>query len=93
MLYEKGRSISAAGRTRLPKYKGKLRIQEARISSLGRMATVANLVSVTDGCEGALLPVLHDVAVIWVENEGMRIRGFEIVEGAQYAQTWDLKVC
>lgn len=92
VIYQKGRGVAAAARTKLPTYKGQLRIREARISELGRMATVADLISTTDGCDGAVLPALHDVNVIYVDAGKMRIRGFEIVEGAQYAQTWDMKV-
>ena len=92
LIYEKGRSVAAAARTKLPKYRGQLRIREARINELGRIATVADLISTTDGCEGSVLPVLHDVNVIFVDAGKMRIRGFEFVEGAQYAQTWDMKV-
>jgi hypothetical protein len=92
VIYQKGRSMAAATRSKAATYKGQLRIREARISELGRMATVADLISTTDGCDGTVLPALHDVNVIYVDAGKMRIRGFEIVEGAHYAQTWDMKV-
>jgi len=92
LIYEKGRSVAEAIRSKLPKYRGQLRIREERIGALGRIATVADLISTTDGCDSSVLPKLHDVNVIYVDAGKMRIRGFEVVEGAQYAQTWEVKV-
>ena len=39
-----------------------------------------------------LLPELTDAQVIWAEDNRMRVRGTERIEGAYYAQTWDIKV-
>jgi hypothetical protein len=39
-----------------------------------------------------LLPELIDAEVLRMEDNLMRVRGTEQVEGAFYAQTWDIKV-
>lgn len=92
LINEKGRSVSAPERSSLPTYRGVLRIQEGRNQSLGRVVVTAELLSRTDGSQPPLVPTLHDAGVLYVCDNQMRIRGFEVVDGAQYGQTWDVKV-
>lgn len=89
---ERGRSISARERALRPSYRGRLRIQEARNHALGRTVVMAELLSLVDGPDSILVPALHDACVLSLANGRMRVRGFELVEGAQYAQTWDVRV-
>lgn len=92
LVNEKGRGIPATDRARMPKYRGVMRIHEARNQALGRIVVTAELLSSTDGADSALIPALHDAGVLFLANSQMRIRGFELVEGTQYGQTWDVKV-
>ncbi len=92
LINDKGRSIDARDRVHMPKYRGQLRIREARSQAMGRIVTVADLISTTDGTDATLIPSLHDASVIFLESGKMRLRGFEVIDGAQYGQTWDVKV-
>lgn len=92
LVNEKGRSTPARERTSLPTYRGALCIQEARSHELGRVTPTAQLLCGTDEAESLLVPALSDAAVLFLRNGQMRIRGFESVDGVQYAQTWDVKV-
>ena len=92
LVNEKGRGLLARERTGMPVYRGILRIQEARSHELGRITPTAQLVSGTDSCELPVVPALSDAAVLFLRNGQMRIRGFEVVGGVQYGQTWDVKV-
>lgn len=92
LVNEKGRGIPVRERSRMPKYRGLLRIQEARCHELGRVTPTAHLLSPTDEVELPLLPALHDAAVLFLKNGQMRVRGFEFIEGVQFGQTWDVKV-
>lgn len=91
-IYEKGKGTRAKERVSRPKYRGTLRVREERVQELGRMATIAALVSSTDGTDALLLPALHDVNLLYVDGGRLRMRGFELVDDVQYAQTWDVKV-
>jgi len=53
---------------------------------------MAELLSLVDGPDSILVPALHDACVLSLANGRMRVRGFELVEGVQYAQTWDVRV-
>ena len=92
LINENGRSIAASDRTSMKKYRGHLRIREARSQSLGRTGLTSDLLSATSDADDALLPTLHDANVIYLSKGTMRIRGFEVVDGVQYGQTWDLKI-
>lgn len=92
LVNEKGRGLSARERTNSPKYRGRLCIREARSHELGCITPTAHLLNTTDGTELALLPALHDAAVLFLNDGKMRIRGFELIEGVQFGQTWDVKV-
>ncbi|MBV8037350.1 hypothetical protein [Roseateles sp.] len=91
-VYEKGKGIRARERASMPKYRGLLRVHEQRVHELGRIATIAALVSSTDGTEQPLLPSLHDANLLYVNGTQLRLRGVELVDEVQYAQTWDVKV-
>lgn len=67
-------------------------MQEARSHQLGRIVVTAELISCTDGSDAPVVPVLHDADVLFLRDGQMRIRGTEFVDGAQFGQTWDVKV-
>jgi hypothetical protein len=92
LINERGRAMSTRARTALPKYEGVLSVKEERIHELGRAVVLAKLVSATDGTQTPILPALHDAAVLYVQGSQLRVRGFELVDGVQYGQTWDVKV-
>lgn len=92
LINEKGRPVAAAERKALRKYRGVLRLHEERVHDLGRAVVTANLISQTDGTDSTLLPTLHDASLLFVRDQQMRIRGFELLDGVQYGQTWDVKV-
>jgi len=92
LVNERGRTIPARERSAMRTYRGVLRIHEARQQSLGRISVTAQLLSATDPTELDLLPALHDAAVLFLREGRMRVRGFEVMEGAQYGQTWDVRV-
>ncbi len=90
-IYEKGRSARAKERVAMPKYRGTLRVREERVHELGRITTVAALLSEVDGTDTPVLPELHDACLLHVDGAKLRIRGFERVGEANYGQTWDVK--
>jgi hypothetical protein len=92
LLNEKGRPLPVKERKLLPTYRGRLRFHEARSGELGRITPMAVLVSDIDTTATPLVPSLHDAAVLFVKDGVMRMRGFEVVDGAQYGQTWHIKV-
>lgn len=92
LLNEHGRPVPTRDRERLPTYRGHLRLHESRSGALGRITPVAELVSTSDGTALPLVPALHDATVLFVKDGQMRIRGFEVVEGVQLGQTWDVRV-
>lgn len=92
LLNEKGRPVSTKDRKKLPTYRGRLRIHESRSGELGRITPMAVLVSDIDTTDTPLVPVLHDAVVLYVKDSVMRVRGFEMVGGAQFGQTWHVKV-
>lgn len=92
LVNEKGRGIQARDRAGKPKYCGVLQVREERVQSLGRAVVIAHLVSSTDGVDTPLLPALHDASMLFVRGGQIRVRGFEMVDGIQYGQTWDIKV-
>ena len=91
-IYEKGKAARARERASMPKYRGTLRVREERVHELGRIATVAAILSDLDGAETPVLPALHDACLMYVNGTQLRLRGFELVGDAQYGQTWDVKV-
>lgn len=88
----RGKSLPKAIRLKESAYSGKLRIFENRIHAFGRVVTCATLTNPKDGLDGLVLPELVDVEIIWLDDNGMRLRGLELVDGVQYGQTWEIKV-
>lgn len=73
-------------------FTGTLRIRENRLHDFGRVVTCATLTNPKDGLNTAILPDLIDAEIIWLADDGMRIRGIERVGDVFFAQTWDIKV-
>lgn len=92
LIRERGRDLSHQERQLMPRYRGELRISEARSARLGRIALVAELISTTDGTKGGQLPVLRDATLLFLKDRQMRIAGIEAIEAVQYAQTWDVRL-
>lgn len=92
LLSEKGRAVPRAFQQTRRRYTGSFTLQERRCTQLGRSSIVANLHSTLDGASEPVLPPLHDAAVIHAEGGRMRVRGFEMLDGMQLGQTWDVKV-
>lgn len=92
LVNEKGCPIPAKQRGAMERYRGTLHVREARVASLGRIVATAELFSDADKSRQALIPTLLDADVLFLLNNQMRIRGFELVNGVQYGQTWDVKV-
>lgn len=88
----RGKPLPKADRDKFAPSRGRLALSENRVHALGRVVTSATLKSLADGLENLLLPELYDAQVLWLIDTSMRIRGFEDVDGVQYAQTWDIKV-
>lgn len=87
----KGKPRFSKERERRESFVGELKIFENRLHSLGRAVVTARVIEVLDGSETPLLE-LYDIAVLWAEAKRLRVRGFEIQESVQYAQTWDIEV-
>ena len=91
-IYERGKGVRTKERASKSLFRGTLQVREERVHELGRNTTIAALLSNTDGKKGPLLPALHDASLLYVSGSQLRLRGFELVEDVQYAQTWDVKV-
>lgn len=87
-----GRPLPKSVRQRQAASRGELRLAENRQHSLGRIVISATLTDDAGGTGTALLPELLDAQVIWIDGTTMRLRGVELVDGAFYAQTWDVTV-
>lgn len=92
LINERGRPLATRARANTQKYQGQLRINEERSQELGRAVVTAQLLSGNDGTLSPVLPTLYDVAMLYVRDDQIRVRGFEMVEGVQFGQTWDIKV-
>ena len=92
LVNENGRALPKRERAISPRYRGVLHVREARVQSMGRIVTTAELSSTTDANEPLLIPPLLDADVLFLRNDQMRIRGCELGQGVQYGQTWDVKV-
>lgn len=91
-IYLRGKSLPAKIRAAEPATRGVLKVFDDRLIELGRVVTCASLTSAGDGQDSALLPVLLDVQIIWLDGKSMRLRGNELVDGALFGQTWDVEV-
>ena len=87
-----GRPLPKSERMKGPACRGKLRVAENRLHALGRSVQCATLTSVTDGLETPLLPELVDAKLLWLDDRTIRLQGSELIDGAFYTQTWDIKV-
>ena len=76
----------------MQKYWGILQINETRSHALGRVCVTAQLLSATDPAMPPVVGELTDAAVLFLQDGRMRVRGFEVVDGTQYGQTWDVKL-
>lgn len=91
-LYLNGKSVPAKIREKDAARPGDLTIIESRSDALGRVVTVARLVSYVDKTASLLLPELTDVHIVWLAAAKMRLRGNEMVDDVFYAQTWEVRV-
>ena len=92
LLYYRGRPIYTGSPERGVTYHGALAISERRERMFGRSTFFASLKSNKDGLALDVLPELLDCSVIWVSGNKLRIRGIELVDATQFAQTWEAKV-
>ena len=92
LLSEKGRAVPRALHRTRRRYTGAFSLQEMRSSELGRTCFVANLHCDLEGAPEPLLPPLIDAIVIHAEGGRLRVRGFEMLDGLQLGQTWEVKV-
>lgn len=86
-----GRALFKSERNKREIYVGEFKVHENRLHSLGRAVITAQVIDTIDGAETAVLE-LYDIGLLWAEGARLRVRGFEIVQDAQYAQTWDVEV-
>jgi hypothetical protein len=91
-INEKGKALPTKEREKMPRYLGILQLFESKDTALRRSVQVAQLTSLVDHSKQAVLPPLVDAKVLSVRGDQIRISGAETVEGAQYVQTWDVKV-
>ena len=91
-INHRGRQLERAERSRQPVLRGELKVFENRLHPFNRAVLCAQVLSVTDGLEQPVLPELTDVQLIWLDGKRLRLRGVESVDGALFAQTWDLRV-
>lgn len=89
LLHDKGRPVPGAQLRLQKRFSGVLSIGEVRSTEFGRTLIAAQLLSAE---KEAVLPLLHDAVVLRYESGRMRIRGVEVLNGAQHGQTWDVKV-
>lgn len=88
----KGKPQPKKLREESPPCRGELSLESSYHQEFGRVVTSAKLISTLSGADTSVLPELFDASVLWFMDTKMRIRGFEVDEGVQYAQTWDVEV-
>lgn len=88
----RGKPMKKAERDAIAPARGKLRVFENRLHTLGRTVLCARVLSVSDGLESDLLPELLDAQLLWLDDKVIRLRGVEQVDGTSFGQTWDIKV-
>lgn len=92
LINERGRPVAAKTRSTMSTYRGVLRMREERVHELGRTVVVAKLVSSTDGTDSELVPALHEASMLFLNGAQLRVRGYELVGGIQFGQTWEIRV-
>ncbi len=70
---------------------GDLQVSDAREDAFGRVLLTAKVMDLLNMPEVVQL-VLHDVVLLSISGKSMRMRGFEIAGGAQYAQSWEVEI-
>jgi len=70
---------------------GDLKVVEKRVDAFGRALTVAEVVDPTRNAQSPILQ-LFDADLLWISANQLRMRGFEICGGTQFAQSWDIEV-
>lgn len=88
----RGKPLFRAQLAKVPPSRGLLHIFENRLHALNRVVRCATLTHFTDGLSSHVLPELLDVEILHLEDKTMRLRGIEVVDGAYYGQTWDVRV-
>jgi hypothetical protein len=91
LLNYQGRPLFKEERERSEEFAGILAVREDRQTRFGRVVLTATLTSQTGESTAPILE-LYDVMLLWVEDGGMRLRGFEIQDVVEYGQTWSIKV-
>jgi hypothetical protein len=85
-----GRPLFSGDATRQQVFPGKLKVMENRIHALGRVTITAAIIDTIDTSE-ATTAELYDAVMLWADGKKMRMRGFEELDGIQYAQTWEIE--
>lgn len=91
-LHRKGHLLPREFAVQQPPRIGALRVAEERDHELGRPVLRARLLDASSGIEVDLMPDLSDARLLWAENNRLRFAGFERVDDANYAQTWEVEV-
>lgn len=91
-LQSKGRMLPRHLAVEQPPRIGALRVSEERDHELSRPVLRARLLDASGGTESDLLPDLSDAKLLWADNNRLRLSGFERVDEANYAQTWEVEM-
>jgi hypothetical protein len=91
LLNYHGRPLFREERARSEEFTGVLTVCENRQHRLGRVVITATLASQTAETAVPILE-LHDVVLLWIDGANMRLRGFEMHDLVEYAQTWAIEV-
>lgn len=91
-INEKGKALPTKLRKEREAYRGLLRIRQDHIGAYGRFVTKAQLMNQDDATGSTVLPDLLDAEVIWAQDGALRIRGTELRDDIQFAQTWEARV-
>jgi hypothetical protein len=87
----KGRPLFKKDRLRGKSFAGELKVIETREERFGRGMTTARVLESLDCIEKTVLEI-HDATVLSIDSKSMRMRGFEVIDEVQYAQTWDVEI-
>lgn len=88
----KGREIPHKELLQRPVSVGRLEVREQRSSMLHRATTTARLLSLNQSAPLDVLPMLRSAELLWLRDEELRLTGCELEDGAEYVQTWNVKV-
>lgn len=91
LLNYHGRPLLKDERARAEEFTGILTVCENRQHRFGRVVLTATLASQTAETSVPILE-LHDVILLWIDERNMRLRGFEMHDLVEYAQTWAIEV-